>query len=172
MSVAASRPAALADRALKLERLLPGRLAHAVASLVRKFSHGLAVVRSPRRLVTAQALSFPLWLSIVLGIWLVCIAFDIAISFTATFLLLFMLVVGVSVPTPGGVGGFHEMFRIGATAFFGAPNDRAVGAAIVAHAVSFLPIVVLGLLFVIQDGLSLTGIRRLARVAQAEGEPG
>ena len=46
------------------------------------------------------------------------------------------LVVGVAVPTPGGVGGFHEAYRIGATAFFGADNDTAVGAAIVLHAIS------------------------------------
>ena len=37
------------------------------------------------------------------------------------------LVVGVAVPTPGGVGGFHEAFRLGATSFFGADNDTAVG---------------------------------------------
>jgi hypothetical protein len=64
------------------------------------------------------------------------------------------------------------MFRLGATTFLGAPNDRAIGAAIVMHAVSFLPIVLLGLAFVAQDGLSLTGVRRLARAAQAEGESG
>ena len=30
--------------------------------------------------------------------------------------------------TPGAVGGFHEAYRIGATAFYGVPNDRAIGA--------------------------------------------
>jgi len=172
MFVAAGRPGALAQGALKLERLLPGRLAHAVAGLVKKFSEGLAVVRSPRRLLVALALSLPLWLSIGAGVWAVCHAFRIEIAFSATFLLLALLVVGVSVPTPGGVGGFHEMFRLGATTFFGAPNDGAVGAAIALHAVSFLPIVALGLTFVVQDGLSLTGMRRLAHVAEAEGETG
>ena len=56
-----------------------------------------------------------------------------------------LLVVGVAVPTPGAVGGFHEAFRLGATTFYGAPNDRAVGAAIVLHAVSFVPVTALGL---------------------------
>lgn len=172
MFVAAGRPGVLAQSALKLERLLPGRVARAVAALVKKFSQGLAVVRSPRRLLVALGLSLPLWLSIGAGVWAVCTAFRIDISFPATFLLLAMLVVGVSVPTPGGVGSFHEMFRLGATTFFGAPNDRAVGAAIVLHAVSFLPVVGLGLAFVVQDGLSLTGMRRLADIAEAEGESG
>ena len=62
-------------------------------------------------------------------------AFGIAMPFTGAWLMLALLVVGVAVPTPGGVGGFHEAFRLGATAFFGADNDAAVGAAIVLHAI-------------------------------------
>ena len=88
--------------------------------------------------------SFPLWLSIACGIWVVAVAFHIEMPFTGSFLLMALLVVGVAVPTPGAIGGFHEAFRIGATAFFGAPNDRAVGAAIVLHAISFVPVTLLG----------------------------
>ena len=55
--------------------------------------------------------------------------------FTGSFLIMALLVVGVAVPTPGAVGGFHAAFRLGATTFFGAPDDAAVGAAIVLHAV-------------------------------------
>ena len=57
------------------------------------------------------------------------------VPFTGSFLLIALLVVGVAVPTPGAVGGFHEAFRLGATMFFGAPDDAAVGAAIVLHVV-------------------------------------
>jgi hypothetical protein len=73
-----------------------------------------------------------------------------------------LLTVGVAVPTPGAVGGFHYAFRVGATAFFGAPAERAVGAAIVLHAIAFLPVTLLGLLFMVQDGLDLGRLRRLA----------
>ncbi len=82
--------------------------------------------------------------------------------FTGAWLMLAPLVVGVAVPTPGGVGGFHEAFRIGATSFFGADNDTAVAAAIVLHAVSFVPVVVVGLWFTVQDGLRLGGIEQIA----------
>jgi len=70
------------------------------------------------------------------------------------------LVVGVAVPTPGGVGGFHEAFRLGATSFFAADNDTAVGAAIVLHAISVVPVVIAGLWFTIQDGLKIGGMAR------------
>ena len=68
-------------------------------------------------------------------------------------------------PTPGGVGGFEAAVQIGLTSFYAVPNDRAVGAAIVLHAVSLLPTIVLGFLFVIQDGLGFGGIRNLAHAA-------
>jgi uncharacterized membrane protein YbhN (UPF0104 family) len=79
------------------------------------------------------------------------------------------LIVGVSVPTPGAVGGFEAAVQIGLTSFYGVPNDRAVGAALVLHIVSLLPVVVLGFLFLVQDGLGLGGMRTLAHAA-AEGE--
>ena len=68
----------------------------------------------------------------------------------------------MAVPTPGAVGGFHEAFRFGATTFFGAPDDAAVGAAIVLHALSVGPTLLLGLFFAAQDGLNMSGMRQLA----------
>ena len=58
-------------------------------------------------------------------------AFGIDMPFAGTFLLQALLVIGVAVPTPGGVGSYHEAYRFGVTTFFGAPNDAAVAAAIV-----------------------------------------
>jgi uncharacterized protein (TIRG00374 family) len=170
MFVAARDPEAVGRWAYKLEHLLPGTLAHKLAMVLLKFAEGLAVVRTPRRLALALLLSFPLWLSIGLGIWAVTRAFGIHMPYTGSFLLIALLIVGVSVPTPGGVGGFEAAVQIGLTSFYAVPNDRAVGTALVLHAVSLLPTIVLGFLFVIQDGLGFGGIRNLAHAA-AEGEP-
>ena len=74
--------------------------------------------------------------------------------------------IGVAVPTPGAVGSFHEAYRIAVTTFFGAPNDAAVSAALVLHAVSFFTSLVLGVVFMAHDGLSVAGLGRLAGVAR------
>jgi uncharacterized protein (TIRG00374 family) len=169
MFVAARDPEAAGRWAFKLEHLLPGKVAHKLAGALLKFAEGLAVVRTPRRLALALALSLPLWLSIGWGIWAVTRAFGIDMPYTGSFLIIALLVVGVSVPTPGGVGGFEAAVQIGLTSFYGVPNDRAVGAAIVLHAVSLLPTVVLGFVFLIQDGLGFGGMRNLAHAA-AEGD--
>jgi hypothetical protein len=60
------------------------------------------------------------------------------------------------------------MFRLGATTFFGAGNDAAVGAAIVLHLFAIGPSLLLGLLFAAQEGLSVGGMRQLADRAERQ----
>jgi glycosyltransferase 2 family protein len=162
----AKDPARLGRTIERLARVVPSSLAGLLAKVAEKFAIGLGAMRQPGRLLAALAWSFPLWLSICLGIWSVTVAFRLDIPFTGSFLLLAMLVLGVAVPTPGAVGGFHEAFRIGVTSFFGAPNSAAVGAAIVLWLFSIGPSLFLGLVFAAQAGLNLNGIRRLADQAE------
>ena len=156
----AGHPERLHAWVLKAEAILPTRIAAMIARFAQTFAEGFAVVRSPGRLAAAIAWSIVLWVAIASGIWAVSIAFGIAMPFTGAWLMLGPLVVGVAVPTPGGVGGFHEAYRFGATAFFGADNNSAVGAAIVLHAISVGPVIIAGLLFIVQDGLKLGGMAR------------
>jgi len=156
----AGHPDTLHRWLLKAEAVLPARIASMIARLARTFAEGFGVVRRPERLIAAVAWSIVLWISIAAGIWAVSIAFGIQMPFTGAWLMLAPLVVGVAVPTPGGVGGFHEAYRIGATAFFGADNNTAVGAAIVLHALSMLPVAIVALVFIVQDGLKIGGIAR------------
>jgi uncharacterized membrane protein YbhN (UPF0104 family) len=121
-------------------------------------------------LLIALMLSVPVWLVIAVGVWTVVLGFHIqGVPFTGSFLLLALLAVGVSVPTPGGVGGFEAAVQIGLTKFYQVPNDTAVGAALAIHATSLIPTVALGFLFLIQDGLRIAGMQKLASAA-AHGE--
>jgi hypothetical protein len=81
------------------------------------------------------------------------------------------LVIGVAVPTPGGLGSFHEMYRLAVTSFFHATNDSAVAAAIVVHAVSFVPVVLFGLALMAHDGLSVHQLQALAGEARDKEMP-
>jgi len=164
--VLAGHPERLGRTMQRLERTLPSAFAGLVAKIAEKFVRGLGAIRRPSRVLIALAWSFPLWLCICLGIWSVAMAFRFDVPFTGSFLLLSLLVLGVAVPTPGAIGGFHEAFRAGATMFYGAPDDAAVGAAIVLHLFSIGPALLLGLFFAAQEGLNMTGMRRLANQAE------
>jgi uncharacterized protein (TIRG00374 family) len=166
----AGHPERIGRAALRIERVLPARLALAVAKFVETFAQGLAVMRQPRRLLLALALSLPLWVSIAAGIWLCSQAFHITFPFTGSFLVTTMLVVGVAMPTPGAIGGFHAAYQIAVQTFFGAPTDRAVGGAIVLHAISFLPVTLLGIIFMAREGLTLAGAKALATEGAQGGQ--
>jgi uncharacterized protein (TIRG00374 family) len=164
--VLAGAPERLGQAMARLERVLPSRLAGLIAGLAETFVRGLGTIRRPSRLLAALAWSLPLWLSIASGIWAMTMAFRFAMPFTGSFLMIALLTLGVAVPTPGAVGGFHEAFRVGATVFYGAPDDAAVGAAIVMHLFSIGPSLLLGLTFAAQEGLNLGGMQRLAKQAE------
>jgi uncharacterized protein (TIRG00374 family) len=165
MFVLAGDPGRIGRWMTGLERAVPSTLAGLIGRVAEKFSRGLGAVRRPGRLLVALLWSFPLWLTIAAGLWTVSLAFHIDVPFTGSFLLVAILVIGVAVPTPGAIGGFHEAYRLGVTTFFGATNSAAVGAAIVAHLFSVGPALLFGLFFAAQVGLNLSGMRRLAEEA-------
>ena len=126
--VVAGDPGRIGRLALRIEAVLPAKLSHAVAGFVETFTRGLAVMRQPGRLLVSLALSFPLWLSIAAGIWLTSRAFNITFPFDASFLVMAVLIVGVAVPTPGAIGGFHAAYEFrGVDVFRGASGSRGRG---------------------------------------------
>jgi uncharacterized protein (TIRG00374 family) len=163
MWLLATHPERIGRFVFSAARILPHRIADRLADLAQTFSSGFAVAREPRSMALALFWSFPLWLAIAAEAWLVTIAFNILMPFTGTFLLQALLVIGVAVPTPGAVGSYHEAYRIGVTTFFGAAEDAAVAAAIVTHAISYIPVVLTGLIFMAQDGLSIGRLNQMAQ---------
>jgi glycosyltransferase 2 family protein len=165
----AGHPERLGQWAGKLARHLPPRIAHLTEQLVRTFAEGLKVMRHPGQLVLAAFWSVPLWSSIALGVWLTSLAFDLTYPFLGSFLVLALLAAGVSLPTPGGVGGFHYTYLLALTQFFGAPREASAAAALVLHAVSFVPVTLVGMVFMWQDGLTLGSLKGMrAEAAEAE----
>jgi len=159
LAFGAGRPETLRRWADAVAARLPKRL----SEVARRFAHtlvdGLAVMRQPRHLLVAAVMSAGLWLSIALGIWFASRAVGLTMAFPSTFLIMMYLVVGVAVPVPAGVGSFHFMYQLAATSVLGAGREQAAAAAIVLHAISFVPISLLGLWYMAQDGWTLARLR-------------
>ena len=171
MWILATHPERIGGLAAALARVLPGKLSSRVGNLASTFSSGFAAARNARQLFLAVIWSFALWILIATQAWTVTIAFGIPMPYPGSFLLQAMLVIGVAVPTPGGVGSFHEAYRLGVTTFFGASGDQAVAAALVTHLISFIPPVLGGIVFMAQDGLSFGRLGDLASSARDKEGP-
>ncbi len=154
-----------------IERLLtraPGRIAAPVGRALRAFSGGLAVLRAPLpQLAVVAGQSLAIWLLIGLAFHLNNLAFGIDLPYHATFLLIAFLVVGVAIPTPGMVGGFHAFYLLALSEVFGVAREKAAAAGIAAHALSNLPVLLFGLALLGREGLNLG---RLAEATRAGGE--
>lgn len=169
MWVLATHPEKIGSLVRTLDRVLPHAMADRLGHLASKFSGGFAAARRPRDLAMAILWSYPIWVAFSAETWAVSKALGIELPFSGTFLLQAMLVIGVAVPTPGGVGSFHAMYQFGVTAFFGANAQAAVAAAIVLHAISFVPVSLAGFMVMAQDGLSLGRLREISQAPSAGG---
>ncbi len=134
---------------------LPIRISQMLVRAVHSFTDGLAVLRAPAsHLLMLFGQSLLLWLGIALTFYFNHLAFGLHLPFHANFFLIGFLTVGVAIPTPGMVGGFHEFYLLALTQGFGVARGTAAAAGIAAHALSNLPVLVLGLVFLGRYGLS------------------
>ena len=169
---AAASPARVGRGVARVTSLLPAGLSQRLAQLSHRFSEGLGVMRRPGALVWAMLWTAVVWMSITAGLWFVSVAFAIDMSPAGAGIVLVLVVLGVAVPTPAGVGGYHAAFQVGATTLFAASAENAVGAGIVAHAISFLPVTLAGLVIMGYEGVRLAGIRQLVGAAAEDSASG
>jgi len=110
------------------------------------FLDGLRVLQRPRDLFITTVASLVMWYVIFWQVRFTLLAFDVDLPLRAAYLIVTMAVIGLAIPTPGGVGGFHKATQVGLTLFFGIGLNQATGIAIAYHAICFVPITIIGLL--------------------------
>jgi uncharacterized protein (TIRG00374 family) len=164
-----------ADRAMSFADGVLGRLPAPFTRLLngalRSFGDGLAVLQAPaRHLLAILGQSLLLWLVVALGVYCNNRAFGLDLPFHSAFLVIVFLTVGVAIPTPGMVGGFHEFYLLALTEAFGVDRATAAAAGIACHALTNLPVLILGLLCLGSEGLSLAGVARMSEQASPEQE--
>ncbi len=133
---------------------LPHRLADRIRPVVKGLLRGLDALASPSNAAILAVSSLIMWFVISLQIYTTLRAFHFDFPIPVSFFLLAWAVLGLAVPTPGGVGGYHKALAYALTGFYGAVEAHAAAFALISHAISFVPITVLGLGFLIAGGLS------------------
>ena len=89
--------------------------------------------------------------------------YGVDIDLPAVFVLQPMLAFGVALPTPGGAGGYHAAMKAGLVYLLGVPAAQAVTAAILAHLVVVVPILLLGVVLMWVEKLSMKDLVAAAR---------
>ncbi|HXU10592.1 MAG TPA: lysylphosphatidylglycerol synthase transmembrane domain-containing protein [Candidatus Binatia bacterium] len=146
-----------------------GGIAARISGTIEKLVAGLGVMRSRKRLAQAVALSFLMWLVIDWSILLGVRAFNLPLQFSDSLLLVVPLGVGIVMPTPGGVGPYEYLCQVSLAGFWNVDQASAAAAAITLHAVTLLPTIALGLLFMWMGGVRMADFRKMARIKEGAG---
>jgi glycosyltransferase 2 family protein len=154
----------------RAERRARGARQGRALALARGIVSGMGALAQPRRALVALGASILVWLAIAAGTWAGVSAMrtGIAFPFQATLLLVPLLAVGVSAPSPGGAGGYHIICALALEQFFGASGTAALATAVVLWFLSNIPVVALGFFFLWRAGLP---VREMVRIAGAAGPP-
>lgn len=136
----------------KLWRLLPNRLQPRAQAFAATFVDGFASLKSPGLLTRIAAGSIGMWFVINLQIYCVLKAFRLGLPFSASYVVTAAAVLGLAVPTPGGLGSYQAAVDQALRGFFGVAKEAAAGVAILAWVTSFVLITIIGLVFLLLAG--------------------
>ncbi len=140
---------------------LPQKLAQPLLNFIRHLADGLSVLLNLRGLATTFFLTTCVWTLVCAATWLTLFAFGLNFSISHIIFVLGFGLVGSVVPTPGGsAGAFHAAAAKGLE-FLGLDPNLAASIAIVYHLIAFGPPFLIGLFYLIRDGISLRQLREM-----------
>ncbi len=154
---------------LVARRLVPRLEARGRDALV-SLSHGLSVLRSPRRFAAVFAWTVLHWLVNALAFWIAFRAVGVEAPFSAAVFLQGLIAIGVAIPQAPGFFGVFETFGKYGLAIYGIAPDTAVTWAIGFHFLSYVPITLIGAWYFLRAGLSMHDLGGAEREATEEHE--
>jgi len=138
---------------------LPEAFHHRLEDLFHHFIDGVAVLSEGRMIFYVILLSLLIWFVDVLAIYLLFLSFGFHLPAAASFVLMAILIIGITLPTaPGFIGNFHYFCILGLS-LFGVSKADALSYAIVLHVLSIGLLIVLGLGFLPFNRFSLADLR-------------
>lgn len=160
--VVAMLGASAARRSLEVWLGRRGKWVGWIGRTILAVSSGAEALRSPRLLARTLIHSVLAWVTIAAAVWLSIWSAGARVSPAAVLIILPLLVLGVAVPTPGGAGSYHGAMKVGLMAF-GVGASLAVSAAVIAHLIITVPIIVLGLFLIWSENVSWKKLVAAAR---------
>ena len=141
------------------QRLVPLRFRGQLTQLSLRFLEGLGALRSPRALSMVLLTSVVIWLLETVKYWYLMQAFPFEISFFALMLMNGVVNLATTLPSAPGYIGTFDAPGIAVLVAYGVDRAVATGYTLVLHAALWLPITLLGLYFMIREGISWRSVR-------------
>lgn len=135
--------------------LSPKRFKEKIKKFLEAFIKGLEILSDFKILLYIFLQSLFLWSCFAIVYYILFISFGFPLSIGAAFLVMTICSLGISIPSsPGFIGTYHYFVTFSLSLFL-ISKSSALSFAIVAWAVNFLPVVIIGLVALNKLGLSL-----------------
>jgi uncharacterized protein (TIRG00374 family) len=138
-----------------LARFLPSRYAGQITGLVQSFLEGLAAMKSSKNLILAALLSIPIWTAYAFGTYAALKACAIDAPFSASWVVLAFVGIGVSLPSAPGFVGTFQFFTVAALALYAVDQQQAFGFSLLHHMAQYIPVTLFGWILLIKEQMSL-----------------
>lgn len=138
----------------RLGRIIPKRFREAWMNFFESFSRCLEIARHPAALVKVLLATSAIWFCLTAQFWFVLVAAHRPLPFDTSFFIGGVTTIGLAIPTPGGVGGFHKICQYVLTTFYRFDIDSSVAVAVLFHLVGTVPVVFTGIALFLHEGLN------------------
>jgi glycosyltransferase 2 family protein len=144
-------------------KFIPKRIRRIFLSVLEKLSGALVVLKDWREMLLISFWSIMLWFAISIPTWLVCLAFNLPITFSDSLFIMGFAAVSSVVPTPGGAAGAFHTATAASLLFLKSEVSRedAAAVSIAMHLVYFAPALVFGLYYFLHGDISIERFRSL-----------
>jgi glycosyltransferase 2 family protein len=141
-------------------RLLPKRFRDSWMHFFDSFVETIEITKNGRVLATVLFCTAGIWFCLTAQFTFTVLALNHPLPFDSAIFVTGVTTVGLAIPTPGGVGGFHKACQLVLTHFYGFDIDSSVATAVLFHVVGTLPVLVTGLILFVHEGLRWSDVTR------------
>jgi uncharacterized protein (TIRG00374 family) len=142
-----------------LGRLLPERFRASWMHFFDSFTETLKITQNGRVLLTVILLTVGIWTCLTSQFWFATMAVHHPLPFDSSFFVTGVTTVGLAIPTPGGIGGFHKACQLVLTRFYKFSIDSSVAVAVLFHLIGTLPVLITGIVLSASEGLRWKDVR-------------
>ncbi|MDY6853866.1 MAG: lysylphosphatidylglycerol synthase transmembrane domain-containing protein [Thermodesulfobacteriota bacterium] len=141
----------------------PKKIASKIFELIDSFSEGIVALKDRKSYFFVFILSIVIWVCYACFFTIGFYAFDFVALYNlpigASFVVLVITTISILVPSsPGYIGTYHWLCMI-SLSLFAIPESPALGYAIVMHALSTIPIAIVGIVFALKEGINISNVR-------------
>lgn len=154
-----------------LGRILPRRFRDGWMRFFDAFVQTLTITERPRDFFIVTSCTAAVWVCLTAQLWAVLVGLARPLPYDSTFFINAVATVGIAIPTPGGVGGFHKLCQWLLTTFYHFDIDASVATAVLFHVVGTLPVVVTGVALFLREGLRWKDLTDVSADVASGDEP-